>query len=137
MPFFSFSALVARWSLGKPATRRYPFVKRPAFKATRGHIVIEIDKCIFCGMCQKRCPTDAIVVDKAKRTWSIDRLRCIQCRACVDVCPKDCLEMDTQYTAPMTGHAIDAFVQPPKPEPPKAEAPAGQPPAPPVKPATP
>jgi formate hydrogenlyase subunit 6/NADH:ubiquinone oxidoreductase subunit I len=114
MALFSISKLVMGWSFRKPATRLYPFETRPAYKVTRGHVAIDIGKCTFCTLCEKKCPTDAIAMDKAKRTWTIDRLRCIQCSACVDACNKDCLSMENSYSAPSTAKTIDSFVQPAK-----------------------
>ena len=60
----------------------------------------EIEKCIFCTLCAKKCPTDALEVDREKKTWVINRMRCITCGACVDVCPKKCLIMDNCYMEP-------------------------------------
>lgn len=89
--------VIARSALSKYATRLYPFEKRPAYAATRGHIANDIKACIFCSLCQKKCPTHAITVDKAQKLWSIDRMKCIQCGACVDACPKKCLTMESTY----------------------------------------
>lgn len=76
----------------KPATRLYPFEKREPFKDSRGHIAgCEIEKCIFCGICQRKCPSDAIVVNKAEKSWEIDQFKCIICNACVEACPKKCI----------------------------------------------
>lgn len=84
---------------GKPATRLYPFETREPFALTRGHIEIDIESCIFCSICQKKCPTDAITVDRLAQTWAINRLACIQCNYCVESCPKKCLSMNNQYAS--------------------------------------
>lgn len=82
----------------KPATRMYPFEKREAFKDARGHISgVDIDKCIFCGICSKKCPSDAIVVSKADKAWEIDQFKCIICGVCVEVCPKKCVNMEAEH----------------------------------------
>jgi formate hydrogenlyase subunit 6/NADH:ubiquinone oxidoreductase subunit I len=99
MGHMSFAQKVLQSVVSRPATRLYPFEKRPFFNKTRGSISIDIDKCIFCSICQKKCPTDAIVVTKASKDWEIDRLRCIACSACVEACPKKCLAMENQYSA--------------------------------------
>jgi formate hydrogenlyase subunit 6/NADH:ubiquinone oxidoreductase subunit I len=95
----------------KPVTRKYPFVKRDPFKATRGHIGIEINKCTFCSLCSKKCPTDAITVNRQEKLWTIDRLRCIACSACVDACPKKCLSMENMYSPAQVKKQIDSFHQ--------------------------
>lgn len=113
-------ALEALWS--SPATVRYPAVRKPVYAATRGRIAIEEAKCILCMICDKKCPTGAIVVDRPGKTWTIDRFRCIQCNACVEACPKKCLAMENMYTPPATEKSLDTFAIPftppaPKPKP--------------------
>lgn len=83
-----------------PATRRYPFVPRGYYKNTRGSVSIAVKDCIFCGMCQRKCPSAAITVDRAQKKWKISRHRCIACGYCVEICPKKCLSMDNRYAAP-------------------------------------
>jgi len=92
-----------------PATVKYPFAPRTYYPKTRGSIQIEIKQCIYCGICQRKCPTAAIAVSKPEKKWTIDRLRCISCNACVEVCPKKCLAMSNQYTAPTPGQKKDVF----------------------------
>lgn len=81
----------------RPATRLYPFVKREPPAGTRGHLDIEIGKCIFCGLCEKRCPSNAIAVVKDPKSWTLNPYSCIVCNACLEVCPKKCLVMKTQH----------------------------------------
>ena len=104
---FSRSALK---NLGhKPATLMYPFKKREYFDRTRGHIDISIADCIYCGICQKRCPTGSIHVNKADKHWEIERMKCIQCNSCVENCPKKCLVMKSDYTTPGVEKQTDDF----------------------------
>lgn len=100
MSFFVITKILLKSLLAKPATRRYPFVPRKYFPNTRGKITINIANCIFCGLCQRKCPTQAIVVSKEEKDWQIDRMRCVICGYCVDLCPKKCLTMDNQYFPP-------------------------------------
>ncbi len=81
-----------------PVTERYPFVQKQYPAGARGKVNIEIEKCIFCGICQRKCPTASIIVTKDPKTWVIDRLRCVSCNACVEVCPKKCLVLDVNYS---------------------------------------
>ena len=112
----------------KPETLLYPFETREAPAGLKGHISNNTELCILCGICQKRCPADAIVVDKAARTWSIDRFRCVQCGSCARECPKHCLTMEPTYAPAATVKSVDAFVVPdkPKPERPKREPKAAE-----------
>ncbi len=98
----------------KPATLMYPVVPRVWQERTRGHISIDIEQCIFCGICVRKCPTSAITVEKASKSWSIQRMRCIQCSNCVEVCPKHCLLNENAYTTPNTEKVVDTFIQPEK-----------------------
>ncbi len=86
----------------KPATVKYPFEPREYPEGTRGHVENDMDLCILCGLCQMRCPTGAITVDKKEQTWTIRPFSCIQCKCCVDNCPKKSLSMDRQYQEPGT-----------------------------------
>lgn len=92
-----------------PYTTLYPLKKKEKFERTRGKIEIDMPQCIYCSMCQRRCPTGAIQVDKASASWGIDRLKCIQCGYCCEVCPKKCLSMDSQYSTPSYGESKDHF----------------------------
>jgi formate hydrogenlyase subunit 6/NADH:ubiquinone oxidoreductase subunit I len=104
--------MVMRSLFKKPATLMYPVVQREYKERTRGHIDIDMEACILCGICMKKCPTDAITVDRAGRTWSIQRMRCIQCSCCVDVCPKKCLVNESAYTIPNVVKLADTFEKP-------------------------
>jgi ech hydrogenase subunit F len=119
MSVFAMTRITLRNLFTRPATRRYPSrVKEPHHSArSRGRIEIDIEACIFCSACSKRCPTDAIIVSKVDKEWNIDRLRCCTCNACVEVCPKKCLGMANRYTPPTVTKDKDIFRQ--KPRPPK------------------
>jgi len=92
-----------------PYTVQYPLVKKDSFERTRGNIGIQISDCIFCGLCERRCPTGAIKVDKPNSSWSIKRMTCIQCNYCTEVCPKKCLHMNTEYTDPSLETVKDEY----------------------------
>lgn len=99
----------------KPATRNYPSVKRTPYDGQRGHIGIDMDKCIFCGICSRKCPVDAITVKRAERTWSIDRFKCVMCGSCSENCPKKCLSIAPEYTAPANVKSSDTYEGKPVP----------------------
>ena len=127
MSIMNFTKTVVKNLFSKPATRMYPRQPRNYPARTRGHIEIDIDSCIFCGMCSRKCPTGAITVTRPQRTWSIKRFSCIQCGYCVESCPKKCLSMHQTYTEPDGVKRTDTFAGPPqaaKPAAPKAGVPA-------------
>lgn len=107
MGAFKFAKTVLKSVFKKPATLMYPVVEREWQERTRGSIDIEEDKCILCGICSKRCPADAINVDRKEGVWEIHRMQCVQCGECVEACPKKCLGMNPKYTEPETEKVID------------------------------
>ncbi len=96
----------------KPATVGYPDVPKEYPTRYRGKVEINIDDCIMCGMCMRKCPAGAITVDRDKKTWTIERMSCVQCSYCVNVCPKKCLSMEQQYSKPDTVKTQDIYSQP-------------------------
>ncbi|MBF0485049.1 MAG: 4Fe-4S binding protein [Candidatus Omnitrophica bacterium] len=109
MGFLGISKTVLKNFVTGPVTERYPFVPKNYPAGARGKVDIDIAKCIFCGICQRKCPTAAIVVTKEPKVWEIDRLRCISCNYCVEVCPKKCLALNTKYSPCSAERYKDSF----------------------------
>ncbi|MFA6383822.1 MAG: 4Fe-4S binding protein [Candidatus Omnitrophota bacterium] len=109
MAIFRMALTVLKALVKRPATRKYPFQPAREFPGTRGSIRVDIAKCVFCGICSKKCPAGAIAVNKDARSWEIDRMRCISCGYCVDVCPKKCLAQDTAYAPCAYSKEKDTF----------------------------
>ncbi len=114
MAAFKMGKVVLRSLFKKPATLMYPVIPREYHENTRGHIAIDVDTCILCGICQRRCPANAIEVNRQKKTWMIERMKCVQCSGCVVVCPKDSLSNQNTYTPPETQKVVDTFTIPVK-----------------------
>ena len=94
----------------RPSTRNHPFEKREPFAGARGHIEgINVKECVFCGICEKKCPANAIKVNRQERTWEIDQYKCVICNVCVEVCPKKCINMNPSYLSP--GYEMKLKVQ--------------------------
>ncbi len=116
MGVMKFSKIAIRNLFSKPATSKYPFEKREYPERYRGKVAINIEDCLMCGLCSKKCPAGALTVDRETKTWSINRMSCIQCSYCVNNCPKKCLSMEQMYTEPSATKTIDSYVQPQKEE---------------------
>jgi ech hydrogenase subunit F len=84
----------------KSACGMYPIKPAHSYPNSRGHIEIEKEKCIVCTICDKRCPTGAIHVDRNAKKWAINHYKCIYCNNCVEVCPTKCLHMVVPYNSP-------------------------------------
>ena len=103
--------------------KMYPVKPAKFFDATRGHVEIETGKCILCSLCAKKCPTDAITVERQNKIWKIDRMKCIACALCVDACPKKCLKMANSYSPVGTSRVNEEVfnIAPPAKSPPPAQ----------------
>lgn len=101
----------------KPETVLYPIQKKTPPAGLKGHIELDVSKCILCSICAKRCPCSAIEVDKKGRVWSCDHYRCVQCGSCVLECPKVALAMHPEYAAVARQKSVDAVSVPEQPKP--------------------
>jgi polyferredoxin len=64
------------------------FISMFSFKRRK----INNETCIHCGMCQKVCPTQAIVVDRKNKSVSLSNYDCVQCNLCSDSCKKGAIK---------------------------------------------
>lgn len=96
----NFTGTLMKNLFSKPVTKKYP--EEPAVypERMRGHIEIDIDQCISCGLCTRNCPPRCITVDKTAGTWTINRFDCIACGYCTQKCPKKCLHLVPGYQPP-------------------------------------
>jgi formate hydrogenlyase subunit 6/NADH:ubiquinone oxidoreductase subunit I len=119
-PFVKMTSIVIKSLLGTSACKMYPVIKPAFYTRTRGHISIETKKCILCTLCAKKCPTNALKVDKPGKTWIIEKAKCIMCLACVTSCPVKCLHSENQYSPPVSSKTETVFnIEPPSPKKPE------------------
>ena len=108
----NFTGTVLKNLFSKPVTINYPAEPMEYPKRSRGHIEIDIDDCILCGLCSRSCPSGALTVDRAAGKWSINRFDCVQCGYCVEKCPKSCLSIVPGYQEPLPNKTVDVFEKP-------------------------
>lgn len=56
-----------------------------------GDILFDPETCIFCGMCMRGCPAEAICVSRSDKSWAMDPDACLHCGMCISHCPKHSL----------------------------------------------
>ena len=101
----------------KKSTRPYPFEVREPFENNRGELYIDIDNCIFCSTCARKCPSQCITVDKETGIWRCDAFACVYCGTCVDNCPTKCLHHKRTWRPVATSKVIiEEQGTPPKPK---------------------
>jgi formate hydrogenlyase subunit 6/NADH:ubiquinone oxidoreductase subunit I len=95
----------------RPATRDYPAVVRESFPQARGELVNDISRCIFCGLCARKCPSQCLTVakDKAEGVWTLEFFACVGCGVCVEVCPVHCLAQKPTHRPVALARAVIAL----------------------------
>lgn len=101
----------------EPVTLPYPEKPMEYQERTRGHVEIDIDTCVLCGLCSRKCPSGVITVNRMEKTWKISPFGCIQCGCCVEVCPKKCLTMKQTYTQPGSEKTEEVVIKTNMPDP--------------------
>lgn len=48
------------------------------------------DNCVSCGLCEKICPEEAIVIENGKPKWT--KKKCQHCTACINRCPAKAIQ---------------------------------------------
>lgn len=59
-----------------------------------GRPVLDQEKCVYCTLCAKKCPQDAIRVDRKEKIWELDQEKCVECGICAGACPKKAIKMN-------------------------------------------
>lgn len=98
---FQLTAVVFRNLVGRKATRRHPFERRPAMPDTRGGLRLDRDRCRLCGQCARRCPSRCLQVDRPAAMWRWDPFACVYCGQCVAICPERALRQEIDPQMPV------------------------------------
>jgi formate hydrogenlyase subunit 6/NADH:ubiquinone oxidoreductase subunit I len=83
----------------KPFTREYPVVKVEVPEGYRGRHILNPEKCISCGLCERDCPAQAIelVEVSGKRMPKFYLDRCVFCYLCSEGCPREAITLSPNY----------------------------------------
>lgn len=97
----------------KPFTQEYPAVRVEVAAGFRGRHILDPEKCISCGLCERDCPSKAIelveVSGDKMPMFCLDR--CIFCYQCVESCPRNAIQMSTDFELSTTNKE-DMVVKP-------------------------
>ncbi len=63
----------------------------PVVPRDDGKPVSDPSLCVYCGLCARKCPMEAITVDRNAKTWTLNEDACIGCGTCAENCPKKCI----------------------------------------------
>ena len=71
-------------------------VREEVFGPRKGKIVTDVDACMACGVCVKKCPTDALRLEKDEVI--VDSDKCILCGECDIICPVNAIKLKSEST---------------------------------------
>jgi uncharacterized protein (DUF362 family)/Pyruvate/2-oxoacid:ferredoxin oxidoreductase delta subunit len=95
-PFDTFRLDFAKPAIAKNrlAGSALDFFGRFFFSRMQGasRMVVDLDKCTFCGRCRDACPFDAVVLEN--KAIRIDRGKCEFCLCCTEVCKHEAIRME-------------------------------------------
>lgn len=74
--------------------RRIFFVRKELSGPRTGKIVTDVDACMACGVCVKKCPTNALKLEKDEVI--VDSDKCILCGECDIICPVNAIKLKTE-----------------------------------------
>lgn len=77
----------------KPAGAAAKAAAAKAAASSDGKPVNDTNLCVFCTLCAKKCPQEAITVDRPNKTWTLDKEKCVSCGLCAESCPKKSITM--------------------------------------------
>ena len=77
----------------KPQEEKKEDGENGAGASAGGKPVMDAEKCVYCTLCAKKCPQEAIQVERKEKIWKLDEEKCVECGICAGACPKKAIEM--------------------------------------------
>lgn len=99
-------AITLKHLFSRKLTIQYPEQMPELHERYRGHLYLEFEKCIVCGICTKTCPNGVLSLEDARDentkkkkllSYTIDHQYCMFCNLCVEGCPGHCLHFDHDF----------------------------------------
>ncbi len=87
-------------AMSKPYTSNYPFTPYEHFPGTRADVTFDGKLCILCGLCERSCPAQCIMIHKEETKIEYLNTQCIRCGTCARVCPTKAISQNEIYTKP-------------------------------------
>ena len=70
------------------------FIREQLRGSREGKVVYDVDACMACGVCVKKCPTNALKLEKDEII--IDQDKCVHCAECEIICPVNAIKLGTE-----------------------------------------
>jgi len=93
----------------KPFTHKYPYKPMILTPGSRGDFTWDKCKCIYCMICERNCPADAIKIDKNKKSYEMDIGKCVFCGTCEELCPTKAIHFKEELAAVETKRKVRKF----------------------------
>jgi ferredoxin len=77
-------------------TKKAPFLVATAKAVAKSAYFTRLEwnsTCVFCSRCARKCPQNAISVNKTEKSWGFSGMKCILCGICASNCPKHSLAL--------------------------------------------
>lgn len=78
------------WHVDRYSPRRLTYTRNAFRILTKTKLKVHGSRCSACGLCEEKCPVDAIEVD-GKAT--IEQKNCVHCFCCYEICPENAIEV--------------------------------------------
>lgn len=97
-------AITLRELFVKKVTVQYPEQRNYIAPRYHGEFVLDVDKCINCGLCANACPNNVIQIEsekaekkKIQTRFTMNLQYCLFCGLCVEACAKSAIRFSDKF----------------------------------------